>query len=128
MENQRSLALYTDERLTCTDCGTEFVFSAGEQEFFASKGFQNKPNRCPDCRSARKAARASGGPGGGGGMSYGGGPRGGGGGGYGGGSAREMFTVTCSECGQSAEVPFQPRGDKPVYCRDCFQKVRSGYR
>lgn len=113
--------MYTDERLTCTDCGAEFVFSAGEQEFFASKGFQNKPNRCPDCRSARKAARSGGGGGGA--------PRGGGGGyGGGGGGQREMYSVTCSECGQPAEVPFQPRGDKPVYCRDCFQRVRSAYR
>jgi CxxC-x17-CxxC domain-containing protein len=100
--------LYTDEKLTCTDCGTEFVFSAGEQEFFASKGFQNKPNRCVDCRSARKAQRS-----------------GGDGGGVGGGSRapREMYTVTCSSCGQAAEVPFQPRGDKPVSCRDCFARA-----
>jgi CxxC-x17-CxxC domain-containing protein len=97
--------LYTDERLTCTDCGAEFVFTSGEQEFFASKGFQNKPNRCPDCRAVRKAARGQGG--------------GAGGRGYGGGT-REMYTVTCTGCGQPAEVPFQPRGDKPVYCRDCF--------
>ncbi len=60
--------MYNDEKLTCTDCGTEFTFSAGEQEFFASKGFQNKPNRCPDCRSARKAQRGTGGGGGGGGV------------------------------------------------------------
>ena len=110
--------MYTDERLTCTDCGAEFVFSAGEQQFFATKGFQNKPNRCPDCRAARKSARQSSGNGGG----YGGGDRGGFGGG---GGAREMFSVTCSSCGQQAEVPFQPRGDKPVYCRDCFQSQRS---
>jgi len=115
--------LYTDERLTCTDCGNEFVFSAGEQEFFASKGFQNKPNRCPDCRAARKAQRGNAAYTGGG-RSYGGGG-GGGGGGYG---AREMYSVTCSECGQAAEVPFQPRGDKPVYCRDCFARQRSAYR
>ena len=101
--------MYTDERLTCIDCGTEFVFTVGEQEFFATKGFQNKPNRCPDCRTARKNARQSGGGNGGG--------RGG---------LREMFSVTCSSCGQAAEVPFQPRGDKPVYCRDCFQSQRSG--
>jgi CxxC-x17-CxxC domain-containing protein len=107
--------LYIDEKLTCTDCGTEFVFSAGEQEFFAGKGFQNKPNRCPDCRTARKAAK-------------------GGGGGFGasrgtyGGGAREMFTVTCSACGQNAEVPFQPRGDKPVYCRECFATKRPAYQ
>jgi len=97
--------LYTDERLTCIDCGAEFVFTAGEQEFFATKGFQNKPNRCTDCRTARKNARANGGGNSGG--------------------AREMFTVTCSSCGNPAEVPFQPRGDKPVYCRDCFAQQRS---
>jgi CxxC-x17-CxxC domain-containing protein len=115
--------LYTDERLTCTDCGAEFIFSTGEQEFFATKGFQNKPNRCPDCRAVRKNARQSGGNGGGGG-GYAGGGGGGGRDGFGGG-AREMFSVTCSTCGQQAEVPFQPRGDKPVYCRDCFQSQRS---
>jgi len=103
--------LYTDERLTCTDCGAEFVFTAGEQEFFASKGFQNKPNRCPDCRAARKAQRGSSGSSST--RSYG---------------AREMYSVTCSECGQTAEVPFQPRGDKPVYCRDCYARQRSAYR
>jgi CxxC-x17-CxxC domain-containing protein len=108
--------LYTDERLTCTDCGAEFTFSAGEQQFFATKGFQNKPNRCPECRTARKNARQGGGSGAGG---FGGGR----GGGFG--SAREMYSVTCSGCGQAAEVPFQPRGDKPVYCRDCFQQQRS---
>jgi CxxC-x17-CxxC domain-containing protein len=106
--------LYTDERLTCIDCGTEFVFTVGEQQFFATKGFQNKPNRCPDCRTARKNARQGGGGNGGGRGDY-----------SGGGSAREMFSVTCSSCGQAAEVPFQPRGDKPVYCRDCFQSQRS---
>ena len=115
--------MYSDERLTCTDCGAEFVFTSGEQQFFATKGFQNKPNRCPDCRTARKNARQSSGNGGGG---YAGGGRGGSGGGYGG--AREMYSVTCSSCGQQAEVPFQPRGDKPVYCRDCFQSQRSSYR
>ncbi len=115
--------MYSDERLTCTDCGAEFVFTSGEQQFFATKGFQNKPNRCPDCRTARKNARQSGGNGGGG--YAGGGGRGGSGGGYG---AREMYSVTCSSCGQQAEVPFQPRGDKPVYCRDCFQSQRSSYR
>jgi CxxC-x17-CxxC domain-containing protein len=110
--------LYTDERLTCTDCGAEFTFSAGEQQFFATKGFQNKPNRCPECRTARKNARQSGGG------ATGGGFGGGRSGGFGGG-AREMYSVTCSGCGQQAEVPFQPRGDKPVYCRDCFQQQRS---
>jgi CxxC-x17-CxxC domain-containing protein len=112
--------MYTDETLSCVDCNSPFVFTSGEQQFFASKGFQNKPNRCPDCRAARKQQRsASGGSGGG----YGGSARGG----SGGGGSREMFVTTCSQCGQSAEVPFQPRGDKPVYCRDCFQS-RTAYR
>ncbi|HLW36831.1 MAG TPA: zinc-ribbon domain containing protein [Candidatus Eremiobacteraceae bacterium] len=102
--------MYSDQLLTCVDCGAQFTFTAGEQEFYAQKGFQNKPNRCPDCRQARKANRASGG-----GMDR---PR------YGGGQ-RQMFSTTCSSCGGPAEVPFQPRGDKPVYCRDCFQKQRA---
>jgi CxxC-x17-CxxC domain-containing protein len=115
--------LYTDETLNCVDCSAPFTFSSGEQQFFASKGFQNKPNRCPDCRAARKAS----GGGGGGGGSYGGdrGPRGAGGGG---GAPREMHQTTCSQCGKAAEVPFVPRGDKPVYCRDCFQSRSGSYR
>ena len=113
--------MYTDETLTCVDCNAPFIFSAGEQEFFAAKGFTNKPNRCPDCRAARKAQRAA--SGGGGGYS------GGGGGGYGSSRPqREMYTVTCSNCGGQATVPFQPRGDKPVYCRDCFQSRSGSYR
>jgi len=105
--------MYTDEQLTCTDCGAPFTFSASEQEFFAAKGFNNKPSRCPDCRAARKAQRGGG--------SYSGGRTGGGGG------QREMFQATCSTCGKVAEVPFKPRGDKPVYCRDCFSS-RQSYR
>ncbi|MFN8555958.1 MAG: zinc-ribbon domain containing protein [Dehalococcoidia bacterium] len=108
---------YTDQTRTCSDCGAEFVFTAGEQEFHASKGFTNPPGRCPNCRAARRAQRDGG--------SYGGGSYGGGGG-YG--ERREMFSATCSSCGKEAKVPFQPRGDKPVYCSDCFrpQQQRSG--
>src|SRR5207248_7766523 len=116
-----------DKTLTCRDCGQGFVFTAGEQEFFASRGFTNEPSRCPDCRSARKAGRDSGGYGdssSGGGYSGGGYSSGGySGGGYG---RREMFTAVCSSCGGEARVPFQPRGDKPVYCSDCFSKQRGG--
>lgn len=104
--------MYVDEMLDCVDCGREFAFTAGEQEFYATKGFQNKPNRCADCRSPRKAMR---------------GQNGGERGGSGGGRQREMFQATCSQCGNMAEVPFQPRGDKPVYCRDCFAS-RPSYR
>ncbi|MGZ3498877.1 MAG: zinc-ribbon domain containing protein [Vulcanimicrobiaceae bacterium] len=101
--------MYSDETLNCVDCGRSFPFTASEQEFFASKGFTNKPSRCGDCRAVRKASRPQGG------------------GGAGGGSRREMFTATCSQCGGVAEVPFQPRGDKPVYCRNCFTP-RPSYR
>jgi len=106
--------MYVDEMLNCVDCGREFAFTSGEQQFYASKGFQNKPNRCPDCRQARKAMRTNTG---------GVADRGS----MGGGRQREMYQATCSQCGQVAEVPFQPRGDKPVYCRDCFQS-RPSYR
>jgi CxxC-x17-CxxC domain-containing protein len=107
--------VYVDEMLNCVDCGRQFAFTAGEQRFYESKGFQNKPNRCPDCRTARKAMRATGNG------------SGGGGNGQGAGRPREMFTATCSNCGGVAEVPFNPRGDKPVLCRDCFQS-RPSYR
>lgn len=99
--------MYQDKTLVCRDCGQDFIFTGGEQEFFASKGLQNEPGRCHSCRVAR---RSSGGEGGGARM---------------GGGAREMTTVTCSSCGQPAQVPFVPRNDKPVYCSDCFSKQRS---
>jgi CxxC-x17-CxxC domain-containing protein len=118
---------YADKTLACRDCGQSFTFTVGEQEFFASRGFTNEPSRCPDCRAARKASRgdssySSGGYSSGGYSS--GGYSSGGGGGYG--REREMYSATCSDCGQEARVPFQPRGDKPVYCSDCFSKQRGG--
>src|SRR5207249_11800540 len=104
--------MYTDKTLTCRDCGQNFTFTTGEQDFFASRGFTNEPSRCPDCRNARKA---SGGYSAGGSYSTGGGysagGSSGGGGGYG---RRELFTAVCSSCNGEARVPFQPRGDKPV--------------
>ena len=93
---------YTDKTLTCQDCGQSFTFSADDQEFFAQKGY-TEPKRCPSCRQARKAER-------------------GGGGGYG---QRQMYPVTCSNCGKDTEVPFHPRGDRPVYCSDCFAQQRT---
>ncbi|MBX5492424.1 MAG: zinc-ribbon domain containing protein [Chloroflexi bacterium] len=108
---------FADRTLVCRECGREFTFTAGEQEFFAQKGFTNEPGRCPECRAARKQRMASGS-----GASYDTGSYSGGG--YGGGR-REMFTAICSECGQTAYVPFQPRTDKPVYCSSCFERVRS---
>ncbi|MBI3967751.1 MAG: zinc-ribbon domain containing protein [Chloroflexi bacterium] len=107
-----------DKTLTCRYCGTSIVWTAGEQEFYASRGLLNEPGRCPSCRSARKAQRAGAGVGGGyGGSSYGS-ER----------PVREMFTATCSSCGGEARIPFQPRTDKPVYCSDCFQSRGGGGR
>ncbi len=105
-----------DQNLTCTDCGKQFTFTANEQAFYESKGFSN-PGRCPDCRAARKAERNSGGYGR---SSYGGGRSC-----YGGGE-RQMFSVVCAQCGKNTEVPFQPRGDRPVYCSDCFRAQQGG--
>ena len=96
---------YTDKSLTCVDCGAQFTFSAEDQEYHASRGFTNEPKRCSSCRQARKGERG----------------QGGGGGGYGS-SSRQMYPVVCAECGQQTEVPFEPRGDRPVYCRDCYSK------
>ena len=120
---------YADKQLTCRDCGQTFTFTSGEQEFHASKGFNNDPSRCQDCRAARKAERGGNtGSYSSGGYSSGGYSSGGySSGGYGR-QEREMFSVTCSECGNEARVPFQPRGDKPVYCSDCFSKQRSSSR
>ena len=97
---------YTDRSLTCVQCGTEFIFSAEDQEFHARRGYQD-PKRCPTCRAERRA-------------SVGGGYRSSYGGSYDR-PERQMYSATCARCGKEALVPFQPRGDKPVYCSDCYQ-------
>ena len=127
---------YADKTLACRDCGSEFVFTAGEQDFYAQKGFTNEPTRCPACRQARKASA--------GGRGYGRDSYDGGysrdsyddrdsygrrdsySSGYGRGE-REMHSATCASCGREAQVPFVPRGDKPVYCSDCFRQQRQSY-
>lgn len=98
---------YTEKSLQCSDCGKTFTFTAEEQEFYATKGFTNEPKRCPSCRQARKSERS-----------------GGGSGGFASRGPRQMFPATCAQCGKQTEVPFQPRGDKPVYCRDCYTKSK----
>jgi CxxC-x17-CxxC domain-containing protein len=108
---------FTDKTLTCVDCGTPFTFSSEDQAFHQEKGFTNEPRRCQNCRAAKRAERNSGGGSYGGGSSYSGGSS------YGG--QREMYSATCSQCGKEAQLPFQPRGDKPVYCSDCFRSQRS---
>ena len=93
--------MYQDRSLTCRDCAEEFIFSAGEQAFFATKGLTNDPQRCPSCRAVAKRARANEGP-------------------------REFHAAICGACGGQAIVPFAPRNDRPVYCSSCFDKVRAG--
>jgi CxxC-x17-CxxC domain-containing protein len=73
---------YTDRSIACVDCGQEFTFTAGEQEFYAQRGFTESPKRCPSCRQIRKAQRSREG-GSSRGDSFGGGRSGNGGGGYG---------------------------------------------
>ncbi|MCG8501680.1 MAG: zinc-ribbon domain containing protein [Firmicutes bacterium] len=87
--------MYDDKTLVCKECGQDFVFTAGEQEFYVEKGFQNEPGRCKTCRDARKNAMRQ---------------------------TREMYTAVCAECGAEAKVPFKPRNDRPIYCSDCFAK------
>jgi CxxC-x17-CxxC domain-containing protein len=98
---------FVDKTLTCRDCGQEFVFSAGEQEFYQARGLLNEPRRCPNCRAARRATvgRADGGM-------------------AGARPQREMHDVICSNCGKMTQVPFVPTGSRPVYCMDCFQTAR----
>ncbi|MFC2067716.1 zinc-ribbon domain containing protein [Chloroflexota bacterium] len=96
---------FEDKSLQCSDCGANFTFSAEEQEFFQSKGYTNEPKRCPACRQARKVER------------YGGGS-------YSSRSQRQMFPAVCAECSKDTEVPFEPSEGRPVYCSECFSKIR----
>ena len=89
--------MYEEKTLVCKECGSEFVFTAGEQEFYAERGFQNEPQRCKACRDARKNATRP---------------------------ARELFTTTCAKCGKEAKVPFQPSNDRPVYCSECYAQMK----
>jgi CxxC-x17-CxxC domain-containing protein len=98
---------FQDKTLPCKECGTSFVFSAGEQEFYQSRGLVHEPARCPSCRSQRRQQRA-------GGESVG--------------AARAMYTAQCANCGQEAQVPFEPRLGRPVYCSTCFATMRGGGR
>ncbi len=94
---------FEDKSLECSDCGVTFTHSAEDQEFYQSKGYTNEPKRCPDCRQKKQLERDGGRHG----------------------ATRQMFPVVCADCGKETEVPFEPRGDKPVYCRDCYSKQRS---
>lgn len=91
---------FEDQVFECRDCHNQFVWTAGEQAFYAEKGLQNRPQRCPDCRRAAKAARNSGG------------------------APREMHEIVCSNCGKVDQVSFLPRGDRPVYCSECYKAMQ----
>ena len=96
---------FHDKVLKCAECGSEFVFTAGEQMFFADKGFKNEPKRCKSCKSVRSQG-ATGAPGAS--------------------SAQRVETKTvCSQCGKETTVPFKPTQGRPVYCRECFQHRRT---
>ena len=89
--------MYEDRTLVCNECGQEFTFTAGEQEFYAEKGFANDPKKCKACGDARKNA---------------------------GRTERETFTATCAACGREARVPFRPKEDRAVYCSECYAKMK----
>ena len=89
--------MYEDKTLKCKECGNDFVFTAGEQEFYAEKGLQNEPQRCKACRDKRKNVTRE---------------------------QKEMFETTCANCGGPAKVPFQPTSDRPVYCSECFAAMK----
>ena len=94
--------MFEDKTLVCKDCGKEFVWTAGEQEFYASRGFENQPQRCKPCRDARKNNLRGGSTG----------------------TERQMFDAVCASCGKACKVPFQPREDRPAYCSDCFARIK----
>jgi len=87
-----------DKTLTCLDCGRTFVFTVGEQEFYQSRGLQHEPSRCPECRTAKRR--------------------------YGRYGPRVMHKAICADCGKECEVPFEPREGRPVYCSECYTKIK----
>lgn len=89
--------MYQDKVLICKECGKEFIWAAGEQEFYAEKGFASEPQRCKECREARKQARRT---------------------------PRAMYDAICANCGKQCKVPFKPAEGRPVYCSKCFEKMK----
>jgi CxxC-x17-CxxC domain-containing protein len=102
---------YQDKSIQCSDCGATFTFSADEQEQFASRGYTNEPKRCPTCRLARKSQQNGAGRSYDNSSSYN--------------SNRQMYAVKCSDCGKDTQVPFEPSAGRPVYCSDCYRKVKN---
>jgi CxxC-x17-CxxC domain-containing protein len=90
---------FQDRILRCVDCGGEFVWTSGEQQFFADKNFKNEPKRCRSCKTKRASRPAE----------------------NGGGRERVETVTNCSACGKETTVPLRPTQGRPVFCRECFQ-------
>ncbi len=92
---------YLDKTLICKDCGQQFIWKSGEQEFFDVKGFP-PPTRCSECRKKRKEGRDQSGP-----------------------QVSQSTTkheIVCSKCGKIGQVPFTPRNPEGVLCAQCFEE------
>lgn len=99
-----------DLNILCIDCGTDFVWTAGEQKFYSDKGLLNPPKRCKDCKQAKNqrissiaAAKAAG--------------------------VKQKIEVAvhCAKCKEYTTVPFYPSQGRPVYCRTCFLEMNPNF-
>jgi len=101
---------FQDKVLKCIDCGTDFIFTAGEQLFFYDKQFKNEPKRCKACKTKRISLVGAS-------PAFGqqGAPR----------YPKVETQATCSGCGKQTTVPFRPTQGRPVFCRECFQSRRT---
>jgi CxxC-x17-CxxC domain-containing protein len=92
---------FQDKVLQCADCGTDFVFTAGEQMFYLDRQFKHEPKRCRGCKTKR-VSQLNGHT-----------------------TAPRVETRTnCNLCGKETTVPFRPSQGRPVFCRDCFLQQR----
>ena len=94
---------FQDKSLRCVDCSSEFIWTAGEQLFFADKQFKNEPKRCRGCKAKRGPRQAAN---------------------HTRQDERVETRASCSSCGKETTVPFRPTQGRPVYCRECFQHRR----
>ena len=90
-----------EEKMLCAVCGAEFAFEEEEKEMYARMGFNKGPMRCKACRGTQKALESAVKP------------------------PKETYTALCDACGKETQLPFKPKGDKPVYCKACFLKQKT---
>ena len=102
---------FQDRMLKCIDCGSDFVFTAGEQLFFHDKQFRNEPKRCKACKTRRVSV-------------LGAAPQRPALPGHTAGHNKVETQAVCSQCGKETTVPFRPTQGRPVFCRDCFRDKR----